>query len=242
MNKKMICFPCAGGSARNFKNLLKNIECSAICVEYSGHWSRYEEPLYDSMETCVQCLTEEIQCMDITADDEIVLLGHSMGALIAFEIGKRLVQRGYHVGSLFLLACMSPDEMDCSKIEFADDEAIKMFLKQIRQVPERVLNSNFFMENLLPSIRNDFRLLSNFARDVGLVEAVNLNIVCLYGNQDMLVDTMDGWKKYSNREIRSYIFPGNHFFFYDVRNEKKIAYMINSVLNDQEIFYLWEES
>ena len=93
--KKLICFPCAGGNAKSFAKLIRGIHCFAICAEYSGHWSRYEEPLYYSMEDCIQYQMQELR-EKITLQDEIFLLGHSMGALIAFELGKNLLNAGYN--------------------------------------------------------------------------------------------------------------------------------------------------
>ena len=159
--KKLICFPCAGGNAKSFAKLIRGIHCFAICAEYSGHWSRYEEPLYHSMEDCIQYQMQELR-EKITLQDEIFLLGHSMGALIAFELGKNLLNAGYKVKGLYLLACMPPDEINDTDFNVEDDEEIKLFLKRINQMPDSVLNSDFFRENLLPSIRNDLRILKNF--------------------------------------------------------------------------------
>ena len=164
--KKLICFPCAGGNAKSFEKLSRGIHCFAICAEYSGHWSRYEEPLYHSMEDCMQYQMQ----------DEIFLLGHSMGALIAFELGKNLLNAGYKVKGLYLLACMPPDEINDTDFNFEDDEEIKLFLKRINQMPGSVLNSDFFRENLLPSIRNDFRILKNFIGAYSSRGAIDCNI------------------------------------------------------------------
>ena len=125
--KKLICFPCAGGNAKSFAKLIRGIHCFAICAEYSGHWSRYEEPLYYSMEDCIQYQMQELR-EKITLQDEIFLLGHSMGALIAFELGKNLLNAGYKVKGLYLLACMPPDEILHRGAALLTDRAIDRFL------------------------------------------------------------------------------------------------------------------
>ena len=78
--KKLICFPCAGGNAKSFAKLIRGIHCFAICAEYSGHWSRYEEPLYYSMEDCIQYQMQEYQ-------------KHMQMLLIIFFILRRIMRK-----------------------------------------------------------------------------------------------------------------------------------------------------
>ena len=229
--KKLICFPCAGGNAKSFEKLSRGIHCFVIGAEYSGHWSRYEEPLYHSMEDCIQHQMQELR-EKVGLQDEIFLLGHSMGALIAFELGKNLLNAGYNVKELYLLACMPPDEINDTDFNFQDDEEIKLFLKRINQMPDSVLNSDFFRENLLPSIRNDLRILKNFIGAYSSREAIDCNIVCMCAVQDPLANEMCGWQRYSQKKIKEYYYPGNHFFFHEKENTEKIVEMINLEISD----------
>lgn len=224
--KKLICFPCAGGNAQSFEKLGQKISCAVISVEYSGHWSRYTEPQYDSIETCIESQLIELK-KQICVDDEIFLLGHSMGAVVAFEVGKKLLAMGYQIKRLFLLACLPPDETKRSVFEFQNDESIKKFLKKIRQISDKVLNSIFFVENLLPPTKNDLNIFAAFIRNYSKSEPIGCNIICLYGDQDSLVDTMEGWNKYTSISMKEYCLSGGHFFFCDEENEKKIIELIN---------------
>lgn len=61
MSKKLISFPCVGGNANNFNKIIKNLDCETYSMEYSGHWTRYEEQLYDSMEDCIESLHSKIK-------------------------------------------------------------------------------------------------------------------------------------------------------------------------------------
>ena len=127
MSKKLITFPCAGGNANNFNKIIKNLDCKIYSMEYSGHWTRYEERMYASMEDCIESLYSEIEEI-VTETDDIFLLGHSMGPIVAYEIAVRLLDHGFSVKALFLLACMPPDEIDYQKITFENNDGIKKFL------------------------------------------------------------------------------------------------------------------
>lgn len=146
MSRKLITFPCAGGSANNFNKIIKRLDCDICNIEYSGHWKRCDERLYDSMRDCIGSLYSEIEEM-VLRSDEIFLLGHSMGAIVAYEIAEMLLARGLSVKTLFLLACMPPDEMEFHDFLFENDDAIRVFLNKIRQVPQRVLDSTFLQKS-----------------------------------------------------------------------------------------------
>ncbi len=49
---------------------LLNLDCKIYSMEYSGHWTRYEEQAYDSMEDCIESLYSEIEEI-VTETDEI---------------------------------------------------------------------------------------------------------------------------------------------------------------------------
>ena len=99
-------------------------------------------------------------------------------------------------------------------------------------MPESVLNSDFFRENLLPSIRNDLRILKNFIGAYSSREAIDCNIVCMGAEQDSLANEMCGWQRYSQKKIKEYYYPGNHFFFHEKENTEKIVELINLEISD----------
>lgn len=230
MSKKLITFPCAGGSANNFNKIIKNLDCKIYSMEYSGHWTRYEERMYASMEDCIESLYSEIEEI-VTETDEIFLLGHSMGAIVAYEIAVRLLKHGFIVKTLFLLSCMPPDEMDYRKITFENNDGIKKFLNEIRQIPFKVLDSEFFERELLPSIRNDFSILSNYETMLMLSEKIDARIICISGVHDPLVQRMSGWQRYTSNICSCVECEGAHFFLDDSLNISKIRDVISRQLS-----------
>lgn len=90
-------------------------------------------------------------------------------------------------------------------------------MSNTRQVPNRVLNSAFFNEDLLPIIRNDFNLVKEYIKEFqnDKVEALSVPITCLCGASDPVVDIeeMKRWEKYTSKEFNCIVYPGNHSSF-----------------------------
>ena len=145
MSDILFCFPCAGGSADNYRIFSNIITADVIRMEYAGHWTRYNETQYRSFEELLEDAESYIM-RKADLDDMLYLLGHSMGSWASFEIAGRLLDKGYNVKALFVAASTPIQLMDVSQVSFQSDAAVKAFLSRIRQVPDNVLNSQFFVE------------------------------------------------------------------------------------------------
>ena len=223
----VIILPCAGGSASNYGKYKAYLN-DLLIYEYPGHWSRYEEPLGSSVEQVVGSLLERIRNEN---EKKVDILGHSMGGLIAWKLAQRLTEEGMSVNGLYVAACSPPHVYPEFIEKIRGDEDIKILLKNIRQVPDRVLTSDFFNEELLPVIRNDFILVRDFLDSfcVEKCEPLKFPITCLYGDDDPVIepDVLSGWKKYTDKTVTCVSFPGDHFFVYDKENVSKIAILLS---------------
>ncbi len=219
----IVVLPCAGGCALSYKNY-ENYLPNVYVYEYSGHWSRYDEPLDSSVQIMTYHLLQNI--ITRKGDEKLCLFGHSMGGFIAWLAAKELMKCGVEVSGLFIAACNAPD----SKMDFIEtienDADIKKFLKKIRQVPENILNSEFFSENLLPAIRNDIELVRKIPMQTNLKsECLRVPITCFCAVNDSIVKTsdMNGWERFTSREFSLKKYKGNHFFVYDKKNVELIS-------------------
>ena len=222
----LVILPCAGGSASNY-NKYKDFSNSIILYEYPGHWSRYEEPLETSVEQIAQTLLPIIKGRK---DKEITLFGHSMGGLIAWKLAHKLIDEEIFVKRVYIAACCSPEIKPEFIENIQNDADIKVLLQNIRQVPDRILNSTFFNEDLLPVIRNDFNLVKEYIKEFQGDEfkALSVPITCLCGASDPVIDVeeMKKWEKYTSEEFNCYSYPGDHFFVYDKCNVERIMTQI----------------
>lgn len=199
--------PCAGGSTFNYQKLLRR---HIKTHEYAGHWSRFDEKLDDNFESMVNDLVSHI-----INDKEktISLLGHSMGALIAWNACTKLKKKGIKVEHLYIVSCDIPSKTYDIFNRMNDDSDILDFIRLVRQIPVNVYESDFFIENLLPCIRNDFKILRS-AATLLKNEIIDVPITCFCGEDDPIVtiNDMRRWKDYTTSVFRIFNCPGDHFF------------------------------
>ena len=222
----VIILPCAGGCAANFRRYTLNKDL--VAYEYPGHWTRYEEPLIEKPYDLIESIFRDI--IGGKYGDEVELLGHSMGGLLAWLIADRLIKLGFKVNHLYIAACCEPQIKPTFVEVIKNDDDIKNTLKSLRQFPERVLNSDFFNDNLLPPIRTDFsivKLLTETMQEQDL-GALPVDITCFYGADDPIAHRKDmlGWSKYTSGKYRIIGFKGDHFFLYEKSNVSKIIYLM----------------
>lgn len=224
----LVILPCAGGSSFNYKKL--QFDDSVKIYEYAGHWTRAEDDLDVDFEHLVSKFVDEITPK--LNNGSISMFGHSMGAIVALSSVKLFQRKEIKVTHLYVSACGSLQKTCNIFNNIIDDDNIIRFLSDVRQVPLKVLSSVFFAENLLPAIRNDFKLLGEFSKNCIELDKVNVPITCLCGQNDPLVsaDDMSYWHKYTISSFEMYEFPGDHFF---VNRKDNIDQIIRIIRKDK---------
>ena len=94
----MICFPHSGGSAGEYVrwgDLLPEVE--VLAAQWPGRGSRMAEPNVDRMEDLVAAFVDAVELAP-----PFVLFGHSMGALVAYEVARALRARAWLGPSLLV--------------------------------------------------------------------------------------------------------------------------------------------
>ena len=85
---RLICLPHAGGGASSFHSLAALLprDIEMLTVQLPGRESRLSEPPFRRMAPLIDALTDAT--VPLLGDKPYALFGHSMGALIAYELGR----------------------------------------------------------------------------------------------------------------------------------------------------------
>jgi surfactin synthase thioesterase subunit len=205
---RLFCFHHAGGSPSVFARLRRALEprTEIVAVRLA------EREAHQDMRAVVAELDERL---DDRLNGEFAFYGHSMGALIAYDLAVKRQRRGA-TGPRRLIAgaCRAPRTPAAFASQHADsdDELIKTMLGIGGMSPE-ILDYPHWLRPALDLTRRDLRLCAS--RDAGDGEPLACPIDTFHGVTDPLVSAADmaGWADATVAGTRSHRFDGGHFFF-----------------------------
>jgi len=161
-------------------------------------------------------------------DLRFAFFGHSLGALVAFEVAHRLRHlHGFEPDALFVSSRRAPhlSAADQPKLPLTDHAVIER-LKGLNGTPDEVLENSELMEVLLPAIKADFEMDLHYqyvARP-----PLSCPVVALGGSSDSCVPTdhLCAWKEITSGAFSLYLFPGDHFHIRK-SDEKLVGIILN---------------
>lgn len=210
---RLLCFPYAGGKASIFltwpDELPSNIEVCSI--QLPGRGSRLSEPAFTHLLALIKTMTPPLLSY---LDKPFALFGHSLGALIAFELARYL-RREHDLKPihLFVSGCRAP-QMPClhPPLSALPEPEFIATLRRLKGTPEPVLQNVELMKLLSPLLRADFTLSETY---VYTTEApLDCPISAFGGLEDALVnqDGLAAWREQTRQAFKLRMLPGDHFF------------------------------
>jgi medium-chain acyl-[acyl-carrier-protein] hydrolase len=210
---RLFCLPCAGGTAASFRDWPRHLppDVEVCAFELPGRSRRLLEPAYATVDELVEALAEQMAPL---GSSPFALFGHSMGALIAFELAKARVRRGEEEPcQLFVAASRAPQypSRDRPVHGLPDSELIE-HLRAVGGTPEEILRNTEMVALLLPAVRADFALCERYRLVPG--PGLSCPIDALGGSGDPLVSRREllGWQAQTTGEFRLRMYEGGHFF------------------------------
>lgn len=148
-------------------------------------------------------------------DLPFAFFGHSLGALIAFELSRRLCGSAATTPvCLFVSGCRAPRSaiLTPGVYELPDEEFLDHLSTRYQAIPQAVRQNKELTNLVLPTLRADFELLGTYVyRDDA---PLSCPIVAYGGTEDDTVsaDDLTSWADYTSAPFCRRIFPGEHFF------------------------------
>jgi medium-chain acyl-[acyl-carrier-protein] hydrolase len=210
---RLICLPFAGGSANSYWEwptwLPEHVE--VVPIQLPGRGNRFDEPAIDSAGLLVNRLLAGLMSY---LDRPFALFGHSMGALVAFEITTRLRVMGLEPVHFFASGCKAPhlpSDRSRDRRHLPDREFIAA-VSEMNGVPHEVLENADLMELVLPALRSDFKLVETY--QYRSQPPLRCPISAFGGLQDNEVtqDEIEAWSCHTVGSFQVHMLPGDHFF------------------------------
>ncbi|WP_105969167.1 thioesterase II family protein [Streptomyces geranii] len=225
---RLVCFPHAGGSAGFYFGLsrLLHPRVEVLAVQYPGRQERRAEPQIEDIESLADTLARVLKPW---WGDPPAFLGHSMGAVVAYETARRLTaSTGSGPAALFVSGRRAPSTTRDERLHLADDQELLAEIVRQGGTPPEVLNEPDLVAMILPTLRGDYRAIERYRHRPGpLVEAP---VTVLVGDSDPKVtaDEARAWEGHTSGPTEVLTFGGGHFFL--AEHQDRIGELIRARL------------
>lgn len=211
---RLWCLPFAGGGASAWNSWIPRLSGVAeiAALRPPGRESRLREAPATRWTPVVEGLLKE---MEPHLGRKYVLMGHSLGAMLAFELARLARERGLPgPAALVVSGARAPG---CPRREpdlhgLPDAEFIEELDRRYQGIPPGVRSEPELLALLLPVMRADLAIFETYACGAGAALAVPL--LAMSGATDPHVTREEAlaWREQTSGRFESEFFPGGHFF------------------------------
>ena len=211
---RLVCFPWCGAGASVYRKLARCLpECiELLAVQLPGREERYAENRLLRMEQVIDHVIGDIVAL---RDRPLILFGHSMGALVAYEMALALKARdGREPDGLVVSGYAAPGyaKPDAPRWHTATDEAFIANLARLGGTPAVILEDRQMMRMLLPVLRADYEVLET--RHDKADGELSCPLLACAGDRDAAVaaSAVEAWRRRSTGRCNIHWFSGDHFY------------------------------
>lgn len=200
---RLFCFPYAGSGANIFYKWHASLpdEVELCLVNLPGRDLRLKEKPFDRMSKLMQAIEYPLLPF---LDKPVALFGHSMGALICYELSRHLRRRyGAQPAHLFISGCGSQRSLSAENLPA---------LKTFEGAAETALNKATFLQLMLPTLKADLALCETYSHTT---ETPLDCAISVYGGlEDCMVkpEALEAWREETTGPFALHLFDDGHFF------------------------------
>jgi medium-chain acyl-[acyl-carrier-protein] hydrolase len=206
-------FPYAGGGPAVFNSFKPHIPASVdvYSAYLPGREGRFNEPPETDLSAIIQACTAAISAV---ASRQIVIFGHSLGALIGYLVAARLETSGITVNRLLVSGRHGPGvKAKTNAISHLADKEFLQAMSSYGGMSEEILQCPEILELMLPSLKADFSL-SECYDPIQQHPKIRSEMIVAGAVDDDLVDfsKLQNWKNFTTGPFRLVDFHGGHFY------------------------------
>jgi medium-chain acyl-[acyl-carrier-protein] hydrolase len=226
----LVCLlPYAGGSASSYwswANLFP-ADVAVSAVQLPGRQDRWQETPYTDFGILAADLADEI--IDVAAGNPYLLVGHSLGAALGYEVAREMGARHASAPALLVVSAAPAPYVTTDSVP-ADQLSDRELIEQTRELgllPAQVLANDELLELVLEALRADVALADSYRYVSG--PPLSCPVSVFGGRQDPLVPAaaLNSWTSLTANRTVIRVYDGDHFYLWG--REREVA---SAILTD----------
>lgn len=211
---RLICLPFAGSGPVVYQPWAQALppDVEMWGIRLPGREIRWRETAFTSLAPLVEALADVLRP---SLDTPFALFGHSMGALISYELVHHWrAQNGPQPVHLMVSGHRAPHRPALNpKVHQADDDVFLNRLKNLGGTPARFFEMEDLVRLSLPALRADFSVWENYQHEVR--PALEIPLTVFGGRTDSEAKEADfyAWEQHTVDDFAVHLFDGDHFYF-----------------------------
>lgn len=213
----LFCLPHAGGGASAFRTWLGQVPgVGVLPVQPPGREARFREPPHQHMEPLVADLASLV--LDEAGENPFAIYGHSLGALVAFELVREIRRRGAPAPvRLIVSGCVAPGHPfdDGPPVRDMSRPELLRMLRDLGGTPEWLLADTSFVDMILPAVRADFSVKETYEYRAEPPLDIPLTVLASTDDPRASHDAQSRWRQQTSADFELHTFVGGHFEVFD---------------------------
>lgn len=211
---RLVCFPHAGGSASFFSPLARALSgrFEVCAVQYPGRQDRRAEPFLRTIEEIADGAFTALRSSDV---EPSVLFGHSMGAVVAFEVARRMEQHGAPPLGLVVSGRRAPSTVRVEDVHKRDDNALVDEIRGLGGTDTTFLDDPELRAMVLPAIRADYTAVETYRYTDGRPLSCDIAVIVGTGDPRVTHAEAEAWRAHTSGDFTLQSVPGGHFYLRD---------------------------
>lgn len=211
---RLYAFPFAGGGASVFFPWARHLgpEIELWAIRLPGRETRLREAPIGSFEAMRRAVIAELAPQ---LKPPFALLGHSLGAILAYTLARDLQRAGSTAPKALIVAGARPPARPIPRpllSEMDDTRFVRELGERYDSLPPSVVQNPELLALVLPVLRADIGVYESYQHETEPL--LRCRTAAFGGEGDPLVSPADlaGWSAHCAGNFSHQLFPGNHFF------------------------------
>jgi medium-chain acyl-[acyl-carrier-protein] hydrolase len=212
---RLFCFPYAGGGAYIYRDWSRGLPSNVeVCsVQLPGRQNRLNEAPLTRLSTLVEKVALAIRAY---LDKPFAFFGHSMGALISFELARYLRREDAIEPMRLFVSGRTAPQLPSARAPIYNLPTPEFMekLRELNGTPEGFFEYPELMEMALPILRADFQMIDTYT--YAAEAPLDCPITAFGGLKDYEVsrEHLEAWREQTTSAFTLRMFDGDHFFIH----------------------------